>query len=147
VNGDALINNSIVLHVGHAQHPVDLGDTEPVQDIGHQGLETHVLDTSNVLSTLEVLASAVLASLSSIVDEVFGHFTQSAALLTEVDDNTASASLGFLDCFLNTESEVGAACANVGTEHVTSVTLVVDAESKLGVWVGHLCWVTENVDG
>ena len=118
-----------------------------MQDIGHESLETHVLDTSNVLGTLEVLARPVFASFPGIVHEVLGHFTQRTTFLAEVDDNATAASLRFLDRFLDTKSEVGSACADVGPEHVTSVALVVDAESELGVWIRHLCWVAEDVDG
>jgi len=143
---NALIDNSIVLHVGHAEHSVNLGDTQPVQDIWHQSLEAHVLDTGNILSALEVLAGTIFASLSGVVDEVFGDLAKSTAFLTEVDDNTAATLLGLFDCFFNTESQVGTACADVRSEYVTSVAFVVDTEGELRTGVGHLCWVTEDVD-
>ena len=53
--------------LAHAKHPVDLGDTEPVQDVRHQGLEAHVLHTSDVLSPLEVVGRPVFATLSSVI--------------------------------------------------------------------------------
>jgi hypothetical protein len=31
-----------VLHVGHGQHLVDSGNTEPVKNIRHKGLESHL---------------------------------------------------------------------------------------------------------
>ena len=117
-----------------------------MQDIGHQSLETHVLDTRDVLSALEVLAGTILASLPGIVDKIFGDLAKSTTFLAEVDDDTATTLLGLLDCFFNTESEVRTACADVRSEYVTSVAFVVDAESELCAGIGHLCWVTKDVD-
>lgn len=51
---DASIHNRVVLHVGHGHEPVNFGDAEPVQHIGHQGLETHVLDTGHILGAGKV---------------------------------------------------------------------------------------------
>jgi len=147
VNGDTLVNNSIVLHVGHAEHPVNLCDAEPVQDVRHEGLETHVFNAGNVLSSLKVLASTIFSSLSRVVDEILGHFTQSTALLSEVDDHTTAALLGFLDGLFNTKRQVWAACADVGAEDVASITFIVNTKSESGAGIGHLCWVTEDVDG
>jgi hypothetical protein len=59
VNGDTLVDNGVVLHIAHAQHAIDLGDAEPVEDIRHQGLEPHVLDACDVFRTLEILASPI----------------------------------------------------------------------------------------
>lgn len=41
--------------LAHAQHAVNLGNAEPVQNIRHQRLETHVFDTGNVFGSLEVI--------------------------------------------------------------------------------------------
>lgn len=54
--------------LAHAQHAVDLLDAKPVQDVGHEGLEAHVLDAGNVLRPLEILGRAVLAALPGVVD-------------------------------------------------------------------------------
>lgn len=54
--------------LAHAQHAVDLLDAEPVQDVGHKGLEAHVLNAGNVLRPLEILGCAVLAAFPGIVD-------------------------------------------------------------------------------
>jgi hypothetical protein len=53
--------------LAHAEHAVDLLDAEPMQDIGHQGLESHVLDPGDALSSLEVIRGAVFSSFSCIV--------------------------------------------------------------------------------
>lgn len=126
---DALVNNSIMLHVAHTQHSINLGDTKPVKNVGHKRLEAHVFDTSNVLRSLEVLAGSVFASLSGIVNEVFGDLAKCSAFFTEVDDNTTSAILSFLDSFFDSESEIRATCANIRAKDVAAITLIVNAES------------------
>lgn len=55
--------------LAHAQHPVNLLDTKPVQDVRHKGLEAHVLHTGDVLGTLEVIRGAIGTPLSSVVDD------------------------------------------------------------------------------
>lgn len=41
--------------LAHTEHSINLLDTEPMENIGHQCLETHVFHTGNVLGSLEVL--------------------------------------------------------------------------------------------
>ena len=75
--GPPLSNDSVVLHavlrgahvrntcslcgvliehsLAHAKHSVDLLDAEPMEDVRHQSLESHVLYACNVLSALEVV--------------------------------------------------------------------------------------------
>ena len=55
--------------LAHAQHPIDLLDTEPMKDIGHQGLKAHVLDASHVFGSLEIIRSPVFSTFSCIVDD------------------------------------------------------------------------------
>lgn len=45
------------VHITHRDHIINLCDTQPMQDIGHQSLEPHVLDSSNELGGCEVLVS------------------------------------------------------------------------------------------
>lgn len=146
-DGDALVDDGVVLHVGHAQHAVDLLDAEPVQDVGHEGLEAHVLDAGDVLGALEVLARAVGAPLARVVHEVFGHFAQSAPFLAEVDDHAGPALLRLLDGFLDAEDQVRPARADVGAEDVAAVALVVHAQGEPDLFVGHVGRVAEAVDG
>lgn len=53
--------------LAHAEHPVNLGDAEPMEDIGHQSLETHVFDAGDVLGPFEVVRRTILSSFPSIV--------------------------------------------------------------------------------
>lgn len=57
-------------HITHRDHVVDLGDTQPVQDVGHEGLEAHVLDTGDELGGFEVFVSGVSTAFAEIVHEV-----------------------------------------------------------------------------
>ena len=57
-------------HVTHRHHVVDLLDAEPVKDVGHERLETHVLDAGDKLGRLEVLVGRVTTTLAQIVNEV-----------------------------------------------------------------------------
>jgi hypothetical protein len=56
--------------LAHTQHPINLLDTEPVQNVRHQCLKSHVFDTCNVFCTLEVLRGTVQSTLSGIVDKI-----------------------------------------------------------------------------
>lgn len=55
--------------LAHAQHPVNLGDTEPVQNIRHQSLEPHVLDAGDVLGPFEIIRGAVFSAFSGVVHD------------------------------------------------------------------------------
>jgi hypothetical protein len=56
-----VLGSGVVLIVGgdyslaHTQHSVNLLDTKPVKNIGHQRLEPHVFDTRNILGSFEIL--------------------------------------------------------------------------------------------
>jgi hypothetical protein len=39
---NALLDYGVVFHIRHGQHSIDLGNAEPMQDIGHESLETHL---------------------------------------------------------------------------------------------------------
>lgn len=54
-----------------------------------------------------------------------GNLSKGSSLLSEVDDNTASAFLGFLNCLLDPKREIWAACADIGAENVAAVTLII----------------------
>lgn len=53
--------------LAHAKHSIDLLDPEPVQDVGHEGLEPHVLDAGDVFRATEVVGRSIFHPLSSIV--------------------------------------------------------------------------------
>lgn len=135
MDGNALVDNGIVLHVGHAEHPVDFSNAQPVENVGHESLEAHVLHTRNVLRSLEVFAGPIFSSFPCIVHKVFGHFPKGSALFAEVNDHAATAFLRFFDGLFDAERQVGAACANVRPEHVASIALVVDTEGEPGAGV------------
>lgn len=115
--------------------------------IRHECLESHILDSSDVLCSLEVLARPVFSAFPCIVYEVLGYFTEGTAFFAEVDNNTTTALLRFLHCLFNTKGEVWTACANVRPENVTAVAFVVNTECQADIRVRHLCWVAEDVYG
>lgn len=53
--------------LAHAQHPVNLGDTQPVQDIRHQCLEAHVFHAGNVLSPLKIFRRTIFPAFPSVI--------------------------------------------------------------------------------
>lgn len=55
--------------LAHAEHPVNFRDAQPVQDIGHQGLETHVFDPRDVLGPLEIVRCTIFPALAGIVHD------------------------------------------------------------------------------
>ena len=60
--------------LAHAQHPVNLGDTKPVEDVGHQGLEAHILDTCDVFGSLEIVRCTILPAFSGVVHNCDPHY-------------------------------------------------------------------------
>lgn len=59
--------------LAHAQHSVNLFDAEPVKDIGHQCLESHVFHARDILRSLEILRSAIQSTLPCIVHKILNH--------------------------------------------------------------------------
>ena len=55
--------------LAHAQHPVDLLDAKPMKNIWHQGLESHVLDTSYVFRSCEVVRRPICTPFARVVDD------------------------------------------------------------------------------
>lgn len=85
--------DGVVLHVAHGHQPVNACNTHPVQRVWHQRLEPHVHHTRDVLCAVEVLRRSVttLLPLTTVVHQVLGDFTQRAALLAVVYDQTSTA--------------------------------------------------------
>jgi len=54
--------------LAHAEHSVNLLDAQPVKDVRHECLESHVIDTGDPLGMIEVVGRPVVASLSRIVN-------------------------------------------------------------------------------
>jgi hypothetical protein len=114
--------------------------------VWHDSLKTHILDTSNILGTLEVLACSIFPTFSGIVHEVLCHLTKSSAFFTEINNDTTTTLLSLFDCLFYAKDEVGAASANVGTEDIAAVTFVVNAQSESDIGIGHFGRVAEYVN-
>jgi hypothetical protein len=56
--------------LAHTQHSVDFLYSKPMENIGHQGLESHVFYPSDIFRSFEILRGTVRSSLSGIVYEV-----------------------------------------------------------------------------
>jgi hypothetical protein len=113
--------------------------------IRHQGLESHVLHTGNIFCPLEVLACPIFSPLTRIVYEILGNLAESPTFLAEIDHNTATTFLSFLDSLFYAKDEVWTACADIGSENVTAVAFVVDSEGETDIRVCHLGRVAEDV--
>lgn len=61
-----------VVHVTHGHHVINLLDAEPVEYVGHERLEAHVLNTRDEFRRLEVLVRGIAAAFTEIVHEVSG---------------------------------------------------------------------------
>jgi hypothetical protein len=127
----SIFNHSLA----HTKHPVNLLDSQPVQNVRHESLESHVFDTSNVLGPLEVVGRAISSSFTGVVDQILGDLSQSSSFLSEVDDNTAATVLCFFDSFLDTEDQVRAAGADIRSEYIATVALV----------AGKLTWTCHSI--
>ena len=114
--------------------------------VRHQGLEPHVLDSGDVLCALEVLARSILSSLARVIYEVLGYFSECSTFFTEVDDYATTALLGFLYGFFDAKDEVRSASADIGAKDVAAIAFVVDPEREPGTGIGHLCWISKDVD-
>ena len=115
-----------------------LRDAQPVQHVGHQLLEAHVLHAGHALGAGEVLVGGVAAhlALARVVDQELGHLAERAAFLAGVGDQADAAALRAQDALLDRVREVGAAGADVGAEHVRAVAFVVHARGQLHRGIG-----------
>ena len=57
--------------LAHAQHSVDFLDAQPMKNVWHQSLESHILDACNVLGSLEVIRSSIFPTLAGVVNHCF----------------------------------------------------------------------------
>ena len=103
--------------------------------IRHERLETHILNSRDVLRSFEVFARSVFSAFSRIVYKVLGHFTKRTAFLAEVDNNTTTALLSFFHGLFDSEGQVRTACANVRPEDITAIAFVVNTECKTDIRV------------
>ena len=61
-NGDATFHYRIILHVAHRDQFVNLFNPKPVENIRHEGLETHVFDAGNYFSRFEIFVCRISAT-------------------------------------------------------------------------------------
>ena len=101
-------------------------DAEPVEHVGHQLLEAHVLHAGDAFGAAEIGVGAVAALLAfpGVVDEELGHLAERAAFLAVVDDDADAALLRGLDADLDAVRQIGPAGADVGAEDIGAVAFV-----------------------
>ena len=51
------------VHIAHGDHVIDLRYSQPVKNVGHESLESHILDPCYQFSRLEVFVGGVPSSL------------------------------------------------------------------------------------
>ena len=124
-------------------------DAQPVQNVGHELLEAHVLHAGDALGAREVLLGAVatVLPLAGVVDEELGHLAERAALLAVVDDDARAALLRSADALFDAVREVRPAGADVGAEDIRAVALVVHAHRERLARVRDARDVADHVDG
>mmetsp|Transcript_111 Transcript_111/g.135 ORF Transcript_111/g.135 Transcript_111/m.135 type:complete len:276 (-) Transcript_111:476-1303(-) len=145
---NASVNYGIVLHIRHADKIVNFRDTKPMEWIRHERLESSVLYTRHAFCAVEIVLCGVptLLTLTSVVNEVLCHLSKTAPLFPEVNHDTTSSTLCSLDAFFNRVGEVGTTCANIRSEHITSITLIMNTTGQLDILVGNGIRISPNVD-
>src|SRR5689334_21763443 len=75
---DAALHERLELRVAHGDEAVDARDAQPMQHVGHQLLEAHVLQAGDAFGALEISRGAVAALLpfAGVVDQELGHFAE-----------------------------------------------------------------------
>lgn len=69
------------------------------------------------------LSSTHAQSILELGIAYLGHFTEGSALFSEVNNDTTAAILRLLDCLFDTEYEIRATCADIGSKHVATIAL------------------------
>ena len=100
-----------------------------MQYVWHQLLKPRVLDASDALRALKIRRSLVATrlTLARIVNEELSHLAKRAALLAIVDNEAGAAALGLTHAFLDAVRQIGAAGADIRTEHIRAVALIMHA--------------------
>src|SRR5437764_564309 len=93
------------------------------------------------------LSSAGLwpSPMARVVDVELGHLAGRTAVLPIVGAEPGAAVLRLLDAFLDAVNEIGPAGADVGTEHIRAVALVMHAAGERAPLVRHGRGIAENV--
>src|SRR6516225_5850234 len=144
---DALARQRVVFHVAHGDEAIDALETEPVDYIRHQLLETRILNARHTFGAFEILGCRIAAflALAGVVDQEFGDFAKGTALFSIVDDDSQAAVLAGAGAFLDAVKQIGAAGADVGAEHVGAVAFVVHAARDPGAVIRQLGDVSEQI--
>src|SRR5215469_14957580 len=144
---DTLGGERVPLEVGHRHPAIDAADAEPMEDVGHQLLESHVLHAGDTFGAAEIGVGPVTArlALARVVDEEFGYLTEGPSFLAVVDDDPDPALLCGLDANLDTVHEIRPAGADVGAEDVRAVALVMHSAGDHDTRFGDLFDSTEEV--
>src|SRR5580692_9571382 len=118
-----------------------------MQHIGHELLETRVLYARDALGAREIGGRLVTAglALAGVVDQKLGHFTECPPFLAVIDNESGATTLGPADAFLDAMREIRTAGADVRTEDVRSVALVVNPTGQRARRVMNRRRVAKNI--
>ena len=143
-----MVSTCNIYGVGSKLHRLDTQKGERAIKLT-QSLEARVLNSGNLLRTIEIILRRITAllALSGVVDQVLGHLTEAAALLAVVDDQAGAATLSRLDGLLNRMREVGTARADVRSEDIRAIAFVVNAARQLNIFVWNGIRVAPDIDG
>ena len=127
------MNDGVELHVAHRDQAINLGDAQPMQNIGHELLKAHVLDARHALGAVEVSRGAIAAflALACVVNQELGDFAQCPAFFAVVHNGAGAAFLSSPNRFFDSVHQVGTASADVRTKDVRAIALVVYANGEL----------------
>src|SRR5262245_7809352 len=119
-----------------------------MDDVRHELLEARILHARDALSPFKVGGRGVtsLLTLACVVDQKFRDFTECAAFLAIVDDDTKAAVLRTADAFLDAVHEVWTAGADVGAEDVGTVAFVMDPARHNGARILKPLDVAEQIN-
>src|ERR1700691_5343875 len=122
-----------MLHIGHRDQPSDARDAKPLQYVRHELLEARVLHAGYALRPRKIGCSLVTArlSLACVVHQKLGDFTERASFFAVVDDEPRAAGLRFTHAFFDAVRQVRTAGADVRTEDVRAIALIVNTAGEL----------------
>jgi hypothetical protein len=110
-----------------------------VQHVGHELLEARILHARDAFRAREIRRGLIAAglTLARVVDQELRDLAERPAFLAAVHDEAGSARLCLAHALLEAVRQIGAAGANVRTEHIRTVALVVHAagQRRAGSWI------------
>src|SRR5215467_415460 len=146
---NSLTDKRVVFHVAHRYQPINARYSEPMQGVGHQLLETGILNPRHAFGPLKVRSGhiAPFLPLARVVDKELRHLSKRSPLLAVVHNDPESARLRHAHTFLDAVNEIGAAGTYVGPENVRSTALVVHTASNRRPWIRKFLDLAEKIDG